>query len=75
MAEPAASITIIVNGEGREVPEGLTLRGLLDILEVKGPHVAVARNTELVPRSEFDALRLASGDEIEIVHAIGGGAI
>jgi thiamine biosynthesis protein ThiS len=75
MAEPVTSIAIIVNGESREVPADLTLRGLLDLLEVKGPHVAVARNTELVPRSEFDAIRLASGDEIEIVHAIGGGAM
>lgn len=75
MAKPVTSITITVNGESREVPEGLTLRGLLDLLEVKGPHVAVARNTELAPRSEFDTTRLAPGDSIEIVHAIGGGAV
>jgi len=74
MADPATSIAITVNGESREVTEGLTVRGLLDLLEVKGPHVAVARNTELVPRSEFDSTRLAPGDKIEIVHAIGGGA-
>ncbi|MFQ5692852.1 MAG: sulfur carrier protein ThiS [Nitrospinota bacterium] len=74
MGARGAAISITVNGETREVPEDTTVRDLLDRLEVKGPHVAVARNAELVPRSEYEATRLAPGDRIEVVHAIGGGA-
>lgn len=75
MAQAGASISIVLNGESREVPAGLTIRGLLDHLGVRGPHVAVARNAELVPRSEYGAARVAEGDRIEVVHAIGGGAV
>ncbi|MFQ5913382.1 MAG: sulfur carrier protein ThiS [Nitrospinota bacterium] len=73
MVQASESISIAVNGESREVSKGLTVRELLDRLEVKGRHVAVARNGELVPRSQYEATRVESGDRIEIVQAIGGG--
>ncbi len=73
MAEVSAAISITVNGENHEVPKDLTIRELLDHLDMKGQQVAVARNADIVPRSEYEATPVASGDRIEIVHAIGGG--
>jgi thiazole synthase len=66
-----------LNGENREFPtraEGiLTVADLLNSLELVPAKVAVERNREIVPRSAYDAVRLAEGDRLEIVHFIGGG--
>jgi sulfur carrier protein len=66
-------IEIIVNGERRSVPEPTTVAALLSELALGDKRVAVERNGEIVPRSQHDDRRLADGDRIEIVHAIGGG--
>ena len=46
---------------------------LLDALELSGKRVAVERNGEIVPRSRYSVTRLAEGDALEIVVAVGGG--
>lgn len=63
---------IVVNGEGREVEEGLTVVGLLKALGFDGP-VAVEVNRDVVPRAEHAATRLRANDSVEIVHFVGGG--
>lgn len=64
---------IQLNGEARDLAPGLTVAQLVDSLGLAGRRIAVERNEEIVPKSEHDATRLADGDRIEIVHAIGGG--
>jgi sulfur carrier protein len=64
---------IQLNGEARDLAPGLTVAQLVDDLGLTGRRIAVERNEEIVPKSEHDATRLADGDRIEIVHAIGGG--
>ncbi len=64
---------VIVNGEARSVPEGLTLRGLLDHLGLTEGPVAVELNRAVIPRAEHAARKVAPGDAIEIVHLVGGG--
>ncbi|MCE8018820.1 sulfur carrier protein ThiS [Halomonas sp. MCCC 1A11036] len=64
---------IQLNGEPRDLAPGLTVAQLVDDLGLTGRRIAVERNEEIVPKSEHDATRLADGDRIEIVHAIGGG--
>ncbi len=64
---------VTVNGSAREVPEGLTVRGLLDHLELTQGPVAVEINREVVPRAEHVGRAVAAGDAIEIVHLVGGG--
>jgi sulfur carrier protein len=64
---------IIVNGHPAEVPEGISMAGLIERLELSGRRLAVEVNEELVPRSRFAEHRLASGDRVEIIHAVGGG--
>lgn len=64
---------ITLNGQTREVPEAITARQLIAMLELEGRRLAMEVNQEVVPRSHFDEHRLQQGDRIEIVHAIGGG--
>lgn len=65
-------IQVQINGETRRVPLG-TVRELLTFLELDATKVALERNREIVPRSEFDSVQIAEGDQFEIVHFIGGG--
>ena len=66
-------ITISVNGEARLVEASLTLADLLQQLELEGKRIAVELNQEVIPRSVFSQTRLHHDDNVEIVHAIGGG--
>lgn len=65
--------TIIVNGEHRRVAAGLTLAGLAADLGLVPEKVAVERNAAVVPRSTLAQVVIEDGDEIEIVHFVGGG--
>ncbi|MGH9342307.1 MAG: sulfur carrier protein ThiS [Terriglobia bacterium] len=69
----ASLITIVLNGESREVPAGLTLVGLLDWLKVAADRVAVEQNLEIVPRSRWESTSVEGGDRLEVVHFVGGG--
>ena len=62
-----------LNGEVRDVPDGTRLAGLFESLGLDAAQVAAERNGELVPRSEWGALVLAEGDELEVVTLVGGG--
>lgn len=62
-----------VNGEAREVPEGITLSSLLESLQVGGPGVAVEVNAEVVRRARHPEHPLHAGDRVEIVTFVGGG--
>jgi len=66
-------VTVTVNGEAREVPEGTTVAQLLATLEVTVGRVAVEVNTAVVRRAQHEAHRLADGDQVEIVTFVGGG--
>lgn len=69
----ATTIAVHVNGEVRSVPEGSAVADLLAALGATGKRVAVERNGEIVPRSQHAGTRLAAGDRIEVVIAVGGG--
>ena len=66
-------MTVQLNGEPREVPEGLTLAALMDWLKLPGDRVAVERNLEIVPRARWDTTAIQAGDQLEVVHLVGGG--
>lgn len=68
------TMTIRLNGEEREVPDGLTLAALLDWLELAADRVAVERNQEIVKRSAWNATPIEEGDRLEIVQMVGGGS-
>ncbi len=64
---------IVLNGERCVVDGTSTVRDMLDATGFGERRVAVEVNREIVPRSEHATRRLAEGDRVEIVHAIGGG--
>ena len=66
-------IRVTLNGAQREFPAPLTFSQLLEELALAGRKLAVERNGEIVPRSRFGEARLADGDRIEVVMAVGGG--
>jgi sulfur carrier protein len=68
-----SAVHITVNGQEREVPDDLTVLGLIGSLGLTEGPVAVERNRKVVPRAEHGATKLAFGDVIEIVHLVGGG--
>ena len=65
---------IVVNGETREVPDQLTLDGLINHLALAPERLAVELNREVIRRANWTETTLAEGDRIEIVHFVGGGA-
>jgi sulfur carrier protein len=62
-----------INGETRQFPAPLTVTGLIDLLGYAGKRIAVERNGEIVPKSQHAGSSLATGDQLEIVVAVGGG--
>lgn len=62
-----------VNGEDLELASGATLTDLLQVLALGDAKVAIELNHSIVPRSQHARQTLGDGDQIEIVHAIGGG--
>ena len=68
-----AGIQIVVNGEAREVPAGLTVAGLLSHLGLPSNRVAIERNLEIFSRTRWLGTTVQSGDRFEIVQMVGGG--
>lgn len=66
-------IAILLNGEPREIPTGLTVAGLIEGLKLQADRVAVERNLEMIPRAKWEETTLEAGDRLEIVHFVGGG--
>ena len=66
-------IQLSVNGQVRRIEPGANIARLLEAMELSGKRVAVERNGEIVPRSQYPNTSLADGDALEIVVAVGGG--
>jgi len=64
---------IQLNGEAFELADGETVAGLISRLDLAGRRVAVELNLDIVPRSQHATTALREGDQVEVVHAIGGG--
>ncbi|MGA9796768.1 MAG: sulfur carrier protein ThiS [Rhizomicrobium sp.] len=69
----AMALNVTINGEARSIAAGLNVRELLASIGQDPAKVAVERNLEIVPRSQYAAVIVGEGDRIEIVHFIGGG--
>ncbi len=69
----AVRMRIQLNGEPYELPAGENVAALLTRLDMAGRRVAVELNQDIVPRSQHDSTLLNEGDQVEVVHAIGGG--
>jgi thiamine biosynthesis protein ThiS len=70
---PATAFEIRANGESRSVPPGTTVAGFLSGHDLDLDLVVVEKNGVILRRGAFDDTVLESGDELEIVHFVGGG--
>ena len=67
------TVSISVNGEHKRVTAGLTILKLAEEMGLVPEKIAVERNLEVVPRSTLGEVLVEDGDELEIVHFVGGG--
>jgi len=66
-------MNVTVNGKPMELPDGLTIDGLLTHLGVRREYTAVAVNREVTPKHQYAHSVISDGDKIEIVRPMGGG--
>lgn len=64
---------VMVNGEARELPEGLRISDLIGLYRLKPEGVVVELNYEVPPKAQYGGLVLKAGDRVEIVKFMGGG--
>ena len=67
-------MNIIINGNLKQLDcENVTISALVVTLNLTGKRLAIEKNGEIVPRSQFETVTLRDGDKLEIVGAVGGG--
>ena len=66
-------LEILVNGEPRRLPGPATAADLLRHLGLDARTVVVELNRQIVRRPHLGDTALANGDEVELVHFVGGG--
>jgi sulfur carrier protein len=67
------TIEVVLNGERRSVPAGITVKVLLAFLEMDPSRVAVELDSAIVRKSDWAAAEVHDGAQIEIVWFVGGG--
>lgn len=71
--ETTETISIVVNGEAKQLQGLASVAQLLQVLGLHAGRVAVERNLQILPRSEWSATQVVAGDRYEIVQFVGGG--
>ncbi len=64
---------IIVNGEDKEVKEGIKIGELLDELKIRDKIMAVAVDMNVIKKENWDKTILHNGARVEFLHFVGGG--
>jgi thiazole synthase len=67
-------IEFLLNGELHELPQPLNIAQLLEHFDLPKDRVAVERNRSIVPKLQWENTSVAQGDELEVVHFVGGGS-
>jgi len=62
-----------VNGEIRQIPDGMDLLSLMEELQITQKVMAAAVNMEIVKKDRWKEHRLHEGDRVELLHFVGGG--
>ena len=66
-------MTVTINGEAREIPDGFNVADLLGHLGIAADRVAIERNRDILPRAQWQGTTVETNDSYEIVHFVGGG--
>ncbi len=67
------TISVMVNGKKTKLDGEITVRELLDHLEIASPALAVEINQKIIKKKDHDTVAVSDGDRIEIVTFVGGG--
>ena len=65
---------LVVNGVKQSVPDGMTVTQLLNTLKIASERVVVELNLTILKRAEHGNTILKDGDQVEVVHFVGGGS-
>lgn len=68
-------MNITLNGEKKSLPDGITVLGLLEFLQIQHQRVAVELNEAIVKKDLYAMTALQEGDSLEVVSFMGGGAL
>lgn len=66
-------MTVWINGKQENVPEGMTLRDLMERFHLNEKTVVVELNRTVIDRGSYSRTSLSQNDTLEIVHFVGGG--
>jgi thiamine biosynthesis protein ThiS len=66
-------MTVVINGEHREIPDGLTVAAMIEHLGMPLERVALERNLDILSRTLWKETSVQENDRFEIVHFVGGG--
>lgn len=66
-------MTLIVNGETRDLEGDTTLMTLLESFSLNPEATAVQLNADILERETFSTITLKEGDTIELIRIVGGG--
>lgn len=65
---------LIINGKDYDdIPDGISVEGLITHLELPMRKIAIERNLAVIPKSSYADVMLENHDTLEIIHFIGGG--
>ena len=67
------SMTVTLNGETKQIENGITVSGLLESLKIEPARVAVEVNLSIIKKADYLSHQLNEGDSVEIVSFVGGG--
>ena len=65
---------ITLNGEKRDIPDNITILGLLEFLNIQYQRVAVELNEGIVKKDTYGKTAIKDGDALEVVSFMGGGS-
>ena len=68
-------MNISLNGEKKEIPDGVTVLGLLEFMKIQPERVAVELNMNIVKKDAYGATRVNEGDSVEVVSFMAGGHV
>ena len=66
-------ISVRLNGEERQIPKEIDLASVIDLFSLPKQRVAVELNRRVIRRSDWPQTTIKDGDELEVVHFVGGG--
>ena len=67
------SMKVAINGETKELPDGISLNEMIEMLSLPPRMMAIEINQQVIRKQDWEGTRIDEGDKIEIVHFVGGG--